>query len=133
LDYSIKSLIDCLAPTDDPQMLGRIGEYEISGVVGVGGMGAVLKGFDKSLMRVVAIKVMAPHLANKGSARMRFEREARAAAAISHDNVVDIYRVDELNGLPYLVMPFARGPSLDWFIAILSQQIFCSTMVLNEF
>ena len=111
-DLSIKTVIEALSPTDDPRMLGRIGEYEISGIVGIGGMGAVLKGFDKSLLRVVAIKVMAPHLANKGSARKRFEREARAAAAISHDNVVDIYRVDELNGLPYLVMPFARGPSL---------------------
>ena len=111
-DHSITTLIQTLLPTDDPEMLGRIGEYEISGIVGVGGMGAVLKGFDKSLMRVVAIKVMSPHLADKGSARKRFEREARAAAAISHDNVCDIYRVDELNGLPYLVMPFARGPSL---------------------
>ena len=110
--HSTSSLLSSLAPTDDPEMLGRIGEYEISGIVGIGGMGAVLKGFDKSLMRVVAIKVMAPHLADKGSARKRFEREARAAAAISHDNVCDIYRVDELNGLPYLVMPFARGPSL---------------------
>ncbi|MEM9589693.1 MAG: serine/threonine-protein kinase, partial [Planctomycetota bacterium] len=93
-------------------MIGRIGGYEISGVVGVGGMGAVLKGFDKSLRRVVAIKVMAPHLAGSGSARTRFQREARAAAAITHDNVIDTYGVAEANGLPYLVMPFARGPSL---------------------
>ena len=111
-DPVIQSILQCLAPTDDPEMIGRIGEYEISGIVGMGGMGAVLKGFDKSLMRVVAIKMMAPHLANKGTARKRFEREARAAAAISHDNVIDIYRVDEINGVPYLVMPFARGPSL---------------------
>ncbi|MEM6692996.1 MAG: serine/threonine-protein kinase, partial [Planctomycetota bacterium] len=93
-------------------MLGRIGEFEVSGIVGIGGMGAVLKGFDPSLLRVVAIKVMAPHLANNGSARARFEREARAAAAISHPNVVEIFRVSEKDGLPYLVMPFARGPSL---------------------
>ncbi len=109
---AIKTVLDWLLPTDDPEMLGRVGEYEISGVVGFGGMGAVLKGFDKSLLRIVAIKVMAPHLADNGSARARFEREARAAAAISHDNVVDIYQVSEMNGLPYLVMPFARGPSL---------------------
>ncbi len=108
----VLSVLDSLAPTDDPLMLGRIGEYEVSGVVGVGGMGAVLKGFDKSLRRVVAIKVMAPHLADCGSARLRFQREARAAAAITHDNVIDTYGVSEANGLPYLVMPFARGPSL---------------------
>ncbi|MEM9943088.1 MAG: protein kinase, partial [Planctomycetota bacterium] len=112
IDHSVQGLLSALAPTDDPAMLGRIGEYEVSGVIGIGGMGAVLKGFDRSLMRVVAIKVLAPHLANKGSARKRFEREARAAAAVSHDNVINIFRVDELNGLPYLVMPFARGPSL---------------------
>ena len=109
---AIKTILNWLSPTDDPEMLGRVGGYEISSVVGIGGMGAVLKGFDKSLLRVVAIKVMAPHLADNGSARARFEREARAAAAISHDNVVDIYCVAEMGGLPYLVMPFARGPSL---------------------
>ncbi|XZE17748.1 protein kinase domain-containing protein [Pirellulaceae bacterium SH449] len=108
----VQSVLDSLAPTDDPEMLGRVGDYEISGVVGVGGMGAVLKGFDKSLRRVVAIKVMAPHLAHSGSARTRFQREARAAAAITHDNVIDIYAVAEAGGLPYLVMPYARGPSL---------------------
>ncbi len=106
------SVLDSLTPTDDPEMLGRVGDYEISGVVGIGGMGAVLKGFDKSLRRVVAIKVMALHLADSGSARARFQREARAAAAITHDNVIDIYGVSEANGLPYLVMPFAREPSL---------------------
>lgn len=108
----VLSVLDSLVPSDDPEMLGRIGEYEVSAVVGVGGMGAVLKGFDRSLRRVVAIKVMAPHLAGSGPARTRFQREARAAAAITHDNVIDTYGVAEANGLPYLVMPFARGPSL---------------------
>ena len=108
----LASVLASLSPTDDPDMLGRIGDYEISGIVGIGGMGAVLKGFDKSLRRVVAIKIMAPHLADSGSARNRFRREARAAAAITHDNVIDIYGVSEENELPYLVMPYARGPSL---------------------
>ena len=107
-----QTIVNWLAPTDDPEMLGRLGDFEVSGIVGVGGMGAVLKGFDRSLMRVVAIKVMAPHLANNGTARNRFLREGRAAAAVTHDNVIDIHRVAETNGLPYLVMPFARGPSL---------------------
>lgn len=108
----IQSVLESLSPTDDPEMLGRIDDYEIIGVVGVGGMGAVLKGYDKSLRRVVAIKIMAPHLAGSGSARMRFQREARAAAAITHHNVIDIYNVSDAGGLPYLVMPYARGPSL---------------------
>ncbi len=108
----VQSVLESLSPTENPEMLGRIDDYEIIGVVGVGGMGAVLKGFDESLRRVVAIKIMSPHLAGSGSARTRFQREARAAAAITHDNVIDIYGVSESNGLPYLVMPFARGPSL---------------------
>lgn len=109
---SLQAVLALLTPTDFPEMLGRLGDYEVSGVVGQGGMGAVLKGFDPSLRRVVAIKVMAPHLADSGSARQRFQREARAAAAITHDNVIDTYGVSEAGGVPYLVMPFARGPSL---------------------
>ncbi len=112
LSQNIRSVLESLAPTDDPAMLGRIDGYEISGVIGSGGMGVVLKGLDRSLNRVVAIKVMAPHLASSGAARKRFAREAQAAAAITHVNVIDIYGVAEANGLPYLVMPYARGPSL---------------------
>ncbi len=108
----VARVLDSLAPTDDPEMLGRIGCYEISGVVGAGGMGAVLKGIDPSLNRVVAIKVMSPHLASSSAARRRFAREVQSAAAITHQNVVDIYSVDEAGGLPYLVMPYIRGQSL---------------------
>ena len=108
----ISRVRDALAPSDDPQYIGRLAEYEILGVIGSGGMGAVLKAFDRSLNRVVAIKVMAPHLATSGAARKRFAREAQAAAAVTHDNVIDIYGVSEANGLPYLVMSYARGPSL---------------------
>ncbi|MDA1229687.1 MAG: zf-HC2 domain-containing protein, partial [Planctomycetota bacterium] len=60
----IKHVIDILNPTDDPAMLGRLGGYEVSGVVGAGGMGVVLKAFDSPLDRTVAIKVLAPHLAS---------------------------------------------------------------------
>jgi serine/threonine protein kinase len=111
-NFDVDRLLKSLAPTDDPQMLGRLDGYEISGVIGCGGMGAVLKGFDRPLSRVVAIKVMAPHLATSGAARKRFAREAQAAAAMTHENVIDIYGVAESNGLPYLVMPYARGQSL---------------------
>ncbi|MCR9201661.1 MAG: zf-HC2 domain-containing protein [Planctomycetaceae bacterium] len=97
---SLQAVLGLLTPTDFPEMLGRLGDYEVSGVVGQGGMGAVLKGFDPSLRRVVAIKVMAPHLADSGSARQRFQREARAAAAITHDNVIDTYGVSEAGECP---------------------------------
>jgi len=106
------AVLRCLAPTDDPRMLGRFGGYEVSGVVGCGGMGVVLKGFDAALSRYVAIKVLAPHLAASGSARRRFAREAQAAAAVVHENVVAIYGVAEAGSLPYFVMPYVRGTSL---------------------
>lgn len=108
----VQQVLDHLAPTDDPQMMGRIGNYEVVGVVGSGGMGVVLKAFDKALDRYVAIKTLSPTLAASGSARKRFSREARAAAAVVHDNVSEIYGVAEANGLPYLVMPYVRGTSL---------------------
>src|SRR5260370_2361645 len=75
-------------------------------------MGIVLRGVDVKLNRVVAIKVLAPQLAANAVARQRFLREAQAAAAVSHDHVVAIHAVDEWNGLPYLVMEYVSGPSL---------------------
>src|SRR5258708_30075113 len=75
-------------------------------------MGVVLKGLDVALNRYVAIKALAPHLATSAAARMRFAREARAAAAVVHENVIAIHAVSEANGLPYLVMPYVRGASL---------------------
>lgn len=108
----VQNVLQVLAPTDDPHMLGRLGPYEISGVVGSGGMGVVLKGHDPALDRVVAIKVLAPHLATSGAARRRFAREAKAAAAVLHPNVMAIHSVDNEGALPYLVMPFLRGSSL---------------------
>lgn len=102
-----------LNPTDDPRMLGRVGAYEIAGVIGSGGNGVVLKGFDAALSRYVAIKLLSPRLADSAAARRRFSREAQAAAAVVHENVMAIHAVAETHGLPYLVMPYARGPSLE--------------------
>ncbi len=101
-----------LATSDDPTQLGRLGPYEIVELIGSGGMGVVLKGFDRALNRCVAVKVLAPQLASSAAARRRFQREARAAAAIVHEHVVPIHAVDSSEGLPFLVMPFVRGKSL---------------------
>ncbi len=110
--HNIRQVLDSLGPTDDPESLGRIGGYEVTGVVGAGGMGVVLKAHDRSLDRIVAIKVMSPHLASSGSARKRFAREAKAAAAVLHPNVIAIHSVASEDANPYLVMPFVRGASL---------------------
>jgi serine/threonine protein kinase len=83
-----------LAPPSHPEMLGRLGRYEIERLIGSGGMGIVFKAFDTELNRPVAIKVLAPHLAGNGAARQRFSREARAAAAVVHEHVVAIHNVE---------------------------------------
>jgi serine/threonine-protein kinase len=101
-----------LTPSDAPGTLGRLGAYTISRVLGRGGMGIVLLGHDPALDRPVAIKVLAPALAADASARRRFAREARAAAAVVHEHVVAIHAVDEFAGLPYLVMQYVAGKSL---------------------
>jgi tRNA A-37 threonylcarbamoyl transferase component Bud32 len=101
-----------LAPADKPGQLGKLNHYEVLDVVGRGGMGVVLKAFDPKLHRLVAIKLMAPHLAAHGSARKRFEREARAVAAIRNQHVVAIYDVEAEAPTPYLVMEFVGGVSV---------------------
>ena len=104
--------VDFLEPSDDSAMLGRLGEYEICEVIGRGGMGVVLKGFQKELHRYVAVKVLAPHLATSGAARRRFAREAQATAAVVNPHVMAIHSVNANTKLPYLVMPFVACESL---------------------
>ncbi len=101
-----------LEPSDKPGTIGRLGHYEIQGVVGRGGMGVVLRAFDEKLHRIVAIKILGPQFSTNATARLRFEREARSAAAVSHDHIISIYQVDEVNGVPFLVMPLIVGKSL---------------------
>jgi serine/threonine-protein kinase len=112
-DDGLHFISSFLAPSDDPAMLGRIGTYEIMGLLGRGGTGIVLKAYDRSLNRNIAIKVLDPAAANIGAARDRFAREARAMAAITHEHVVPVYGVDEHQRLPYFVMEYVAGGSLD--------------------
>ncbi|MCC9656959.1 serine/threonine-protein kinase [Rhodopirellula halodulae] len=98
--------VSFLEPSHHVDAMGRLGEFEVLSVIGHGGMGIVLKGFQTELNRPVAIKVMSPHLASIGTARKRFLREAQATAAIVHPNVMPILSVCESATLPYLVMPY---------------------------
>lgn len=109
LRLSAKTFLD---PTDHPDSLGRFARYEIMELLGRGGMGIVMRGYDTQLNRNSAIKVLAPELASSAAARKRFSREAKSAAAVVHPHVVPIQTVDEHNGLPYLVMPVVEGQSL---------------------
>ncbi|OAI55012.1 hypothetical protein AYO44_13745 [Planctomycetaceae bacterium SCGC AG-212-F19] len=106
---------DFLAPAQSADELGRLGTYRVLKVLGHGGMGVVFQAEDSHLKRVVAVKAMLPEVAKKATARERFLREARAAAALEHDHIVPIYHVSEERGVPYLVMPMLKGASLeDW-------------------
>jgi hypothetical protein len=102
-----------LAPSPEPGSLGRLEHYEVLGVVGRGGTGVVLRARDTKLLRVVALKVLAAPLAAAGSARQRFVREARAAAAVRDDHVIAIHAVRDDAPVPYLVMEFIDGSNLE--------------------
>jgi serine/threonine protein kinase len=104
-----------------PGTLGKLGPYEILEEIGRGGMGVVFRAHDPKLQRIVAVKALAPELARLPSARQRFLREARAAAAVSHPHVVTIFAVEgteeaslgtERTTLPYLVMECIVGQTL---------------------
>ncbi|TWU01293.1 serine/threonine-protein kinase [Stieleria varia] len=102
-----------LQPSEHPDSLGRFARYEIMQLLGRGGMGIVMRGYDTSLNRHSAIKVLAPELACSAAARKRFSREAKSAAAVVHPHVVPIQTVDEHDGMPYLVMPVVEGQSVE--------------------
>lgn len=105
-------IVDFLQPSQNKESLGRLGNIEIRQFIGQGAHGIVLKGFQEELNRLVAVKVMAPHLASVVAARKRFAREARATAAIVHPNVMPILHVDSSGQLPFLVMPYVNCESL---------------------
>jgi eukaryotic-like serine/threonine-protein kinase len=113
VDFSV----DFLDPADDPTLLGRLGDYEIHDILGRGGMGVVLKARDPQLNRFVAIKALAPQWATSEVARRRFAREAQAAAAVVHPNVIAIHQVHSGGRLPFLVMPLIQGESLQQRLA----------------
>lgn len=90
----------------------RLGPYEIVVPIGAGGMGEVYKARDTRLDRTVAIKVLPEHVASDPDARQRFEREARAVAALNHPHICTLYDIGRQDGTDFLVMEYLEGETL---------------------
>ena len=102
-----------LSLPETPGSNGRFQTYDVMEVIGRGGMGVVFRAFDQQLHRNVAIEAMSEKVLKSETARKRFLREARSAAAINHANVVSIYAAGEEAGYPILAMEYVNGKTLE--------------------
>ena len=99
-------------------MIGRsFARYEIIGLLGEGGMGAVYRARDRHLDRDVALKVLLPETTGRPDLRRRFVQEAKAASALNHPNIIHVYDVDEVDGELFIAMEYVSGRTLDQAIA----------------
>ncbi len=94
----------------------QLGRYRIDALLGTGGMGAVYRGYDTTLQRPLAIKVLA-QIDGGVDAGQQLLREARAASALNHPNVCTIYEVAESGGCPFIAMEYVEGPPLSTRLA----------------
>ncbi|MEM1070170.1 MAG: serine/threonine-protein kinase, partial [Planctomycetota bacterium] len=104
--------IEFLAPAEESDEIGRLGGYRVLKVIGSGGMGIVFQAEDPKLQRQIVLKAIRPAIIANPTAKNRFIREARATAALDHDNIVHIYQVDEDRGVPFIAMQYLRGETL---------------------
>jgi eukaryotic-like serine/threonine-protein kinase len=99
------------------QKITRLGRYDLREEIGRGGMATVYRGYDSTLKRDVAVKVLHPHLVSHEEARARFEREARSVARLHHNSIVEIYDYAEAeSGEVYIVMELVDGYTLREFL-----------------
>src|SRR6267378_749665 len=90
----------------------RLGPYEVLSAIGAGGMGEVYKARDTRLDRIVAIKVLPTHLADRSELRERFEREAKTIASLNHPHICTLYDTGHQDEIDYLVMEYLEGETL---------------------
>ncbi|MBI1832609.1 MAG: serine/threonine protein kinase [Planctomycetes bacterium] len=99
-----------------PPRTERIGKYEILDHIATGGMGVIYKARDVDLDRVVALKILPPDMASQQTTLIRFQREAKAAAQLRHENIVSIFDVGESEGTYYLALEYVEGADLQDYI-----------------
>src|ERR1700739_4648241 len=90
----------------------RLGPYEILSAIGAGGMGEVYRARDTRLERIVAVKILPDHLANRAELRERFEREARTVASLNHPHICTLHDIGQQDGTDFLVMEYLEGETL---------------------
>ncbi len=96
----------------------RLGPYEITAQIGVGGMGEVYRATDTKLKRDVAVKVLPSHVAADPERLARFQREAEVLASLNHPNIAAIYGLEEADSTKALVMELVEGPTPDNSLAV---------------
>jgi serine/threonine protein kinase len=106
-------LFDFLSPPTNNGDLGTLGHYRVISELGRGGMGYVFQALDTKLKRSVALKVMNQKVASSRNSQKRFVREARAMAALHHDNVVTIFEVGKSDDTPFMTMEMLKGQTLE--------------------
>ena len=107
-------------------MIGKaISHYQIIEKLGEGGMSQVYKAEDLKLNRIVALKFSSLHLTSTEDDKKRFIREARAGAALNHPNICPVYEIGEIEGQPFIVMPYLEGSNL-------KEKIKIAPLPLNE-
>jgi formylglycine-generating enzyme required for sulfatase activity/tRNA A-37 threonylcarbamoyl transferase component Bud32 len=107
-----------LSPPQEPDEIGRLGDYRVLRLLNSGGMGIVFEAEDLALRRCVALKVLKPDLQDGPTPWQRFLREARLLAAIKHENVVTVHDAGQAGHGVYLAMELLQGQSLADFLAV---------------